>query len=263
MNLAGARVLLTGATGGLGPAIARALAAQGASIVLTGRRTELLEPLAAELGGVAVTADLSDPAAVAPLVEAAGRVDVLVANAGVPGSGPVLEYDAAQIDRALTVNLRAPMELARLLAPAMVARGGGHLVFVSSLSGKAAAPGSSVYSATKFGLRGFALGLREDLAGAGVGVSLVTPGFISGAGMFENTGVKLPLGVGTKPVADVGAAAVRAIERNPAEIVVAPLPMRAGSALSGLWPGPVNRVQRLLGARKVADAMGAAQRDLR
>src|ERR1700689_1994794 len=99
-----------------------------------------------------------------------------------------------------------------MAAPAMVARGPGHLVFVSSLSGKAAAPASSVYSATKFGLRGFALALRQDLRPHGVGVSLVSPGFIRGAGMFAETGLKLPPGTGTRTPGDVGAAVIRAIE---------------------------------------------------
>src|SRR4051794_13414412 len=127
MELTARRVLLTGATGGLGHAIARALAARGAQLVLTGRRAEVLEPLAAEIGGRAGGAALSDPAAVDVLLAEAGAIDVLVANAAVPGSGPVLEYTTEQIDRALTVNLRAPIVLARRLAEPMVAHGSGHL----------------------------------------------------------------------------------------------------------------------------------------
>ena len=118
MELSGRRVLLTGATGGLGHAIARALHGRGADLVLTGRRADVLEPLAAEVGGRAVVADLADPAAIGPLVDAAGDVDVLVANAALPGSGPVLEYEPEQIDRALTVNLRAP-DSATIPAPRM------------------------------------------------------------------------------------------------------------------------------------------------
>src|SRR5690349_23756613 len=106
-------VLLTGATGGLGHAIARALASCGGKLILTGRRADVLEPLAAEVGGRAVAADLSAPGAVEALVAEVGHVDVLVANAAVPASGPVLEYTTEQLDRALTVTLRAPMLLAR------------------------------------------------------------------------------------------------------------------------------------------------------
>ena len=114
----------------------------------------------------------------------------------------------------------------------MVARGHGHLVFVSSLSGKAASARGSIYSATKFGLRGFALGLREDLRDTGVGVSTVFPGFISDAGMFHESGAKLPGYVAMKTPEDVAAAVVRAIERNRAEIDVAPLRAAAGHARS-------------------------------
>ena len=116
------------------------------------------------------------PDAPARLLAEAGEVDVLVANAGLPGSGRLNSFTPEEIDRALDVNLRAPMLLAHGLIESMVARGSGHLLFMSSLSGRAAAPGTSVYSATKFGLRGFALALREDLAPKGVGVSVILPG---------------------------------------------------------------------------------------
>jgi short-subunit dehydrogenase len=259
MNLSGARVLLTGATGGLGQAIAHALRARGATLVLTGRRADVLEPLAARVGGVAIESDLADPGAVDALLARAGRVDVLVANAGLPGSGGLHTFSVEEIDRALTVNLRAPMLLARALSPAMVQRGGGHLLFMSSLSGKAGAPGSSVYSATKFGLRGFALALREDLAGKGVGVSVVLPGFIREAGMFADSGAKLPPYVGTKRPADVARAVVKAIEQDRAELDVAPLPLRAGTLLAAVAPGPIGAVQRRLGAVKTSEAIGRGQ----
>ena len=134
MNINSARVLLTGATGGIGHAIARALAGRGAHVVLTGRRAEILEPLANEIGGEALAADLSQRDSIDALLAQAGEIDILVANAGVPASGPVLDFTEEQIDRALDVNLRAPMLLARRLAPGMVERGRGHLVFVSSIS---------------------------------------------------------------------------------------------------------------------------------
>jgi short-subunit dehydrogenase len=263
MNLDSSRVLLTGASGGIGQAIARELASRGARLVLTGRRTGVLDPLAAEIGGTAIVADLADPASVDALLAEAGDVDVLVANAALPASGSVLEYTAEQIDRALTVNLRAPMLLGRELAARMVARGHGHLVFVSSLSGKAASPGSGIYSATKYGLRGFALGLREDLQGTGVNVSTIFPGFIRGAGMFVDSGARLPVYAGTRTPEDVAAAVVRAIEGNRAEVDVAPLPMRVGAALTGLLPVPLLAAQRRLGANKVSAAMAEGQRSKR
>src|ERR687893_3145989 len=120
MRLSGARILLTGATGGLGEAIARVLAKRGASLILTGRRTEVLEPLAAELSAETVTADLGKRSEVDRLVVTAGRVDVLVANAALPAFGAVLDSDIDQIDRAIELNLRVPIVLARSLAPGMV-----------------------------------------------------------------------------------------------------------------------------------------------
>jgi short-subunit dehydrogenase len=259
MNLAGAKVLLTGATGGLGQAIARALAERGATLTLTGRRADVLEPLAAELGGRALAADLADPAAPGRLLAEAGEVDVLVANAGLPGSGALNSFSEEEIDRALTVNLRAPMLLAHGLTETMVARGRGHLVFMSSLAGRAAPTGSSIYSATKFGLRGFGLALREDLAPKGVGVSVILPGFIAEAGMFAESGAKLPPYVGTKKPGDVARAVVKAIEQNRAELDVAPLPLRAGALLAALAPGPIGAVQRKLGAAGTSEQMARGQ----
>jgi short-subunit dehydrogenase len=263
MNLGGRTALVTGASGGLGQAIARGLAARGARVVLTARRAEVLEPLAEELGGRALPCDLSDRDAVAGLVDAAGPVDVLVANAGVPASGVISSFTVAEIDRALEVNLRAPLVLARLLSDGMVARGGGHVVFVSSLGGKAATAGSSVYAATKFGLRGFAQGLREDLRPGGVGVSTVFPGFIRDAGMFADSGARLPPYVGTKTSDQVARAVVSAIERDRAEIDVAPVALRIGAALAGLAPEPVAMVQRRLGATSLAKQFEDGQREKR
>jgi short-subunit dehydrogenase len=260
-DLHGRRALVTGASGGLGQAIARALHARGATVVLTARRADVLEQLSDELGERVVTlpADLADSHAVSELPGRAGQVDVLVANAGLPASGPLLGFEPDQIDRALDVNLRAPVQLARALAPPMVERGHGHLVFISSIAGKVANPGSSLYSATKFGLRGFAFGLSEDLRGTGVGVTTVFPGFIGDAGMFHDTGVKLPPGVGTRSAEQVAAAVLKGIEGGRAEIDVAPLPQRAGGWIAGVAPSALAAVVRRLGGQDVSSQMAKAQ----
>jgi short-subunit dehydrogenase len=260
MELRGRTALVTGASGGLGQAIARALAQRGAALILTGRRVEVLEPLAAETGGKALACDLADRADVDRLIAEAGAVDVLVANAGLPASGRIFSFDVPDLDRALDVNLRAPMVMARVLGEGMAESGSGHIVFVSSLAGKAASGGASVYAATKFGLRGFAHGLREDLHPLGVGVSVVLPGFIRDAGMFAESGATLPKGVGLKRPEDVAAAVISAIERDRTEVDVAPLALRAGAALAGLAPGLSARVQRRFGATKLADDMAEGQR---
>jgi short-subunit dehydrogenase len=190
-------------------------------------------------------------------------VDVLIANAALPASGLLSDLTAAEIDRMLEVNLRAPIMLAHDLAPAMVARGRGHLVFVSSLSAKAASPASSIYSATKFGLRGFALALRQDLAPHGVGVSLVSPGFIRDAGMFADTGVKLPPGTGTRTSADVAAAVIRVIEADRAELDVAPASLRAGAVFASLAPQLAASASRLAGSDRVSAELAQRQRHKR
>src|SRR3954449_1561417 len=259
MDLRDRTALLTGATGGLGHAIAERLAARGAKLVLTGRRAGVREPLAERLGGRALGVDLSDRPSVARLADEAGPVDVLVANAALPGSGRLDEYDVDAIDRVLDVNLRAPVILARLLVPAMVERGAGHLVFVSSLAGKSATMGQSLYAATKYGLRGFATSLRADLHGTGVGVSTIFPGFIRDAGMFAETQVELPAFVGTRTPSDVAEAIVGAIDRDRAEVDVAPLGLHAGAAVAGLAPELVARITRRLGGDKIASEMGTAQ----
>ena len=265
MQLAGSRVLVTGATGGIGNAIARALHERGARVIVSGRRADALEQLRSELGGetAVLKADLADAAAVRSLVERAGPVDAVVANAALPASGRVDSFTPEEIDRALDVNLRAPIQLARAVAPGMAERGRGHLVFIASLSGKISSGGGAVYSATKFGLRGFATGLREDLLGSGVGVTTVYPGFISDAGMFAEADVKLPPGVGTRSPEQVAAAVVRGIEEEKPELDVAPLGMRLGARLWGVSPAAMGALQRRLGSLKVADALAKGQRSKR
>jgi uncharacterized protein len=256
---------VTGATGGIGAAIARALHACGAHVVLTGRREELLEELRTSLGERAelVPGDLAERDGPARLAAAVGNVDVLVANAAVPASGRVEEFDPEQIDRALDVNLRAPIQLTRALLPGMLERGRGHVVFVSSLSGKTASPRSGIYSATKFGLRGFAAGLREDVEPRGIGVTVVFPGFVSEAGFFADSGVKLPRWVGTRTPEQVAAAVVQGVERGRAELDVAPLGLRIGTRVAAVAPVTIGRLQRRLGSERIADALTDAQRDIR
>lgn len=261
MNPLAGTVLLTGATGGIGQAIARALGPRDVELILTGRRREVLEPLAAALGAQAIVCDFSRRGDVGRLLERSDRVDVLIANAGIPGGGMLAELSQDEIDRTLEVNLRAPIALARALAPAMVKRGRGHIVFVSSMQGKAATPVSSIYSATKFGLRGFALALRQDLRDQGVGVSVVLPGFIRDAGMFADSGADLPPGVGTRRPEDVAGAVISAIERDRAEVEVAPIPLRLGTAIAAVAPGLSAAVIRRLGSERIATRIVSGQRN--
>jgi short-subunit dehydrogenase len=258
MEFPARRTLLTGATGGLGRAIAKALAERGAVLLLSARKPEALEQLAAELPGSGhqvVPADLSEPGAAEQLALDAGEVDVLVANAGLPGAGWLTDFSPEEVTRALRVNLEAPMLLSRALYPAMLERGSGHLVFISSLAGKSASPRSSIYNATKFGLRGFALALRTDIGPRGIGVSLVSPGFIRGAGMFADSQADTPPGIGTASPEQVGAAVVKAIAANRVEIAVAPLPTRAMAHLGLASPTLAVLAQSGSAGQKAAEAV--------
>jgi short-subunit dehydrogenase len=263
MSLVSGKVLVTGASGGIGQAIVQAFAARGAELIVSGRRTDVLEPLATRVGGRAIRCDLANRDDVARLASEAADVDVFVANAALPASGVVTELTPEQIDQMLEINLRAPVALARALAPGMIERRRGHMVFISSLSGKVASPASSIYSATKFGLRGFALGLREDLRPFGVGASVVLPGFIRDAGMFADSHVRLPSYVGTRSPDDVAAAVIRAIERDRAEVEVAPVGLRIAANFGGVAPELAGTVSRRMGGDKIAARLAEGQIDKR
>lgn len=251
MNLQGKRVLLTGASGGIGRAIARELGDRGARLVLTGRKADVLATLGEMLKAETIPADIRDPASITRLLEQAGDIDVLVANAGLPGTVHINDWSVEEIERLLDVNLRAPILLARGLIEGMTRRGGGHLVFVSSLAGLMASPFSSIYSASKYGLRGFAQCLRLDVHEANIGVSCVFPGIIRDAGMFVDGGGVAPKGIGTNTTVDVARAVARAIERNVPEIAVAPMGLRIINLFAALMPGLFGSMQIRVGANKV------------
>lgn len=268
MKLDGKRVLLSGATGGLGRAIAEQLAARGAKLVLSSRRPDALRELARSLPGGArrhkvIAADLAKDGAAAKLVRDAGDLDVLVANAALPATGRLQSFSRQELARALRVNLEAPILMARELEPSFAEKGEGHIVLIASLSGKVGSPRSSIYNATKFGLRGFAFGLREDLHPYGAGVSIVSPGFVREAGLFHDSGSAGAPGLGTTTPQKVGKAVVRAIRRNRIEITVAPRRQRFISELGYRHPGLASKAQRSGGADKIADEVAAGQRDKR
>ena len=247
MQIKGSTILVTGASGGLGTAIARDLKARGASLVLTARRAELLDALATELDAEVLVADLTDRGDVERVAARAASCEVLVANAGV-GDDPALEdLTEDAIDFAIDVNLRAPIVLSHAYATARMAAGEpGQIVLVGSLAGLAASPGTRMYNATKFGLRGFALSFSQELEGTGVGCSLVAPGFIRDAGMFHDGGIELPPGVRTKSPQDVADGVVTAITQNPAEVFVAPVELRLASTLATVAPGLSATIQKKL-----------------
>lgn len=264
MELEGKRLLLTGASGGLGGAIAQALAGEGARLVLSSRRGEELEELARSLPGGAgthevIVTDLAEEGAAEQLVRDAGALDGLIANAALPASGRLERFSQEELRRAVKVNLEAPIRMTRELMPTLVERGEGHLLYVSSINGQYATARSSLYSATKFGLRGFAFGLREDLYDTGVGVSLVSPGIVREAGMFADSGARVPAVIGTTTPGKVARAVVKAIRRNRSEITVAPLRQRGLSRFAGHHPELAGRITRRPSTHKIAERVAAGQ----
>jgi short-subunit dehydrogenase len=136
-------------------------------------------------------------------------------------------------------------------------------VFVSSISGKVALAGGGIYSATKFGIRAFAFSLRDDLRGTGVSATTVFPGFIKDAGMWAETGLDLPPGVGLRKPEQVAGAVIKGIERDRAEIDVAPLGLRSSGWIWPLAPSLVARATRLAGGRRFTRAVAETQREKR
>lgn len=243
-DLRGATALVTGASGGLGAVIARRLSAESVELVLSGRRRLELAALAQTLPGRShvVAADLSVIDDIKRLADGADGVDILVANAGLPANGELAGLAVEDIARSVDLNIRGTVILTRLLVPSMTKRKAGHVVIVGSLAGMATTPRSSVYNASKFALRGFGHALREELRGTGVGVSLVSPTFVSQTGMWADTGMRARHPeVAPSQVAD---ACVRAIREDRAEILVAPLMQRTVARMANLFPELLQPVLR-------------------
>jgi short-subunit dehydrogenase len=182
VDLAGAVVLITGATRGIGRAVAVEASRRGATIVAVGRNAAAAQTVADEVGGTPVTAELRDPDSADAVVDAAlrrnGRLDAVVANAGVGYAGDLTDMPVDRVRELVELNLLGPMLLARAALPAMRPRCRGTLLFVTSIAGALGVPGESVYSATKAGLETFADVLREEVRDDGLTVTTVLPGVV-------------------------------------------------------------------------------------
>jgi 3-oxoacyl-[acyl-carrier protein] reductase len=184
-DLSGKSALVTGASGGLGGAIAAALHRQGARVALSGTRREALETLASELGdnAIALPADLADPAAVEALVPAAetalGAIDILVNNAGLTRDNLFLRMKDEEWDRVIAVNLTAAFRLARASLKGMMRRRYGRIIGIASVVGVTGNAGQGNYAAAKAGMIGMSKALAAEVAGRNITVNCVAPGFIA------------------------------------------------------------------------------------
>lgn len=186
-DLSGKTALITGATGGIGGAIATALHAQGATVGITGRNKDKLETLAKDLGERVhvFVADLSDTDAVAALVkdadEAMGQIDVLVNNAGLTRDNLSMRMKDDEWQDVLDVNLTAPFKLARAVQRGMMKRRWGRIINISSIVGTTGNPGQCNYVASKAGMSGWTKAMGMEIASRGITVNCIAPGFISTA----------------------------------------------------------------------------------
>jgi short-subunit dehydrogenase len=248
MKAAQARVLLTGAGGGIGQAVAVALVKAGAALMLVGRSSERLAAQAAALrllGGArspevaCTTADLLDGADLARLGRTAAAWDcnVVVHNAGVPSFGRLQSIDAEAVTRVLDTNLRAPILLTQALLPHLLRRPRAQVICVGSALGRIGLPGFSVYGASKFGLRGFAEALRRELADSAVRVQYLGPRSTrTGFNSAELDAYNLQTGTATDAPETVAAALLRLLEDEAAERFIG-MPEAAAVRLNGLVPG--------------------------
>jgi short-subunit dehydrogenase len=255
----GRTALVTGASGGIGRHIARALALAGADVLVAGRREAALGSVVEELRrlGVrseALSAELSDLEQAEELVaraeQAAGALDILIHNAGIEIASSFPRYTRDELLSMINVNLAAPLLMTHRALPGMLERGRGHVVFVSSMAGKVGTAYQEPYSATKAGLIGLTQSLRAEYAGEPVGFSVVCPGFVSGDGMYQRMaeeGLRSNRIMGTTTVESIADKVVRAIRLDLPEVVDSGSPVRPLLALSQIAPRLAERIQARAG----------------
>jgi short-subunit dehydrogenase len=245
MRLAGAVALVTGASSGIGEATADALSAAGSELVLSGRDHDRLAVVAARTGATAVPVNLADQdgpdTLAAAALAAAGRVDLLVSNAGTGWAGPIGELSSATAADLVKLNLLAPIQLASRLAPAMAERGYGRLIFVSSIAGTTGVRHEAAYAATKAGLNNLAESLYYELSGQGIGVTLVLPGVVD-TPFFGNRGRPYDRRWPVPIRADRVAGAIVDAAARDRDVVYVPGWLRFPAWLHGVAPGTFRRL---------------------
>ena len=258
-NLRGANAILTGASRGIGPYIARVLAAEGVNLVLAARSAGQLEDTRREcesrgVRAIVVPTDVTSADDLRRLKETAerelGSIDILVNNAGIEITKSVNDTSQEEVDAILRTNLDAPIRMTKLLLPAMLERRRGAIVNVSSMSGKSATPYNSIYAATKHGLNGFTDSLDMELDGTGVHTGVVCPAFVGAAGMWANTGETAPRMMREVSPEKVAVAVLKVIGGT-TEALVTPGPIRLLLALQELAPSMKKPMLKRLGILKV------------
>ncbi len=265
--------LVTGASRGIGPLIAREIAKEGGHVVLTARSASELEAVASGLTEAGadvsfVPADLTEAGAAEALVQAVerrrGAIDLLVNNAG---GDPLREFHTMTIEenlRTLQLNLVAPLELSHAVLPGMLSRGRGHVVNISAMAGRLSFPYTEVYAAAKDGIVGFTRVFRGDYRARGVSASVLILGAIKGAGQGQRTldqaGMKAAAYMA--PAQSVARAVVRAVKKDRAELVIMPGPARLMRAVMDYFPGLGPAMNRAAGTKatmqKIIEARDAA-----
>jgi short-subunit dehydrogenase len=246
MDIDGAQVLITGASRGIGEAIAREFAGAGASVIACARSEDAIQALANDINGVAVPFDAADPTQVDGFIDKVetehGPIDVLINNAGVETKRLIEDTSADEIEQAIRINLITPELLTAQMVPRMIERGRGQLVYTSSVAATSGQPGLSVYSSTKGGLTRFAESVRMELRYTNIGVTILHLGPI-GTDMWERLeeepGLEKATERATKfgmlaiaPVEQVAEATLAAVQNNKREVRL-PKRMAGGVSMNG------------------------------
>ena len=256
MNLAGKRAIVTGASRGLGPYIAKTLAEKGVNIVAMARDIEGLEKTKSEiqLSGQKcniVSIDLTKINKLENLIKNIwddfGPIDLLINNAGIENYQHFDHLSKDAISNIISTNLRAPLELTRCILPKMINQKSGHIINISSLAGKKGVAYNSVYSASKAGLLMWSDALRQEYKNSPIDISVICPGFVSEAGMFFDGNVDAPKLLGTSSPQKVANAVIKALKKGSCEIIVNAGPIRPLLALGQISWKLADKITRLFG----------------